>query len=254
MVPIRETTTLRLWKFIRGDEPTHAFERWVYQDKELEAELGGDLYLEVISTDFRDPEGAEGLRKRLGSFARSLPGPACLCIRLRDLDIVDMGFFPAPAPAFEQDREWSHEDVFRTLERVHVRGDPWWWLWAARCSSCGQAWLVGQEERHNDIFCLRRMEEGELRAIEADSRWPRDFDSYERLLQLGHDAGRSVRFVDPLDSSLRYRVEDLALARPGIKVSEIAELLSLDLALAVELARRVMSTSGVAITLDTSSR
>jgi hypothetical protein len=239
-----------LWKFVRGDEPPQVFERWAYQEPTLESRLGADLYLELISTDFRNAEAVWSMREQLGSYVRSLPGPRCRCIRLRDLDIVDMGWFRAPAPAFEQDREWSHEDVMDSLAEVRRRGEPHWWLWAARCTACGQAWLVGSEERQNDLFCLRRLDEAELNAIEERDRWPEDFDSYERLLQVGREAGRSVRFADPLDSSIGNTMADLARARPGIKVSALAGLLNLDIELAVELARRASAQSGVRITFD----
>lgn len=246
-----ETAHLRLWRFVRGDESVRALERWAYAEPTLEARLGADLYLELISTDFRDSEAVWSLRERLGSYLRSLPGSGCCCIRLRDLETVDMGLFRAPAPAFEPDREWSHEDVMDTLEEVRRRGEPYWWLWAARCTACGQAWLVGSEERQNDLFCLRRLDEAELRAVEEQGRWPEDFDSYERLLQIGREAGRSVRFVDPLASSLGDTMADLARARPGIKVSELAGLLSIDIDLAVELARRAETQVDVTITFDT---
>ncbi len=246
-----ETTRLHLWRFVRGDESARVFEHWAYDEPTLEARLGGDLYLELISADFRDAEAVWSLRDRLGAYVRSLPGPDCRCIRLRDLDIVDMGWFRAPAPAFEQDREWSHEDVMGTLVEVRRRSEPYWWLWAARCTACGQGWLVGSEERQNDIFCLQRLDEAELRTVEEQDRWPKDFDSYERLLQIGRDAGRSARFVDPLDSSLADTMADLARARPGIRVSDLARLLNLDIDLAAELARQAEARADVTITFDT---
>jgi len=54
-----------------------------------------------------------------------------------------------------------------TLLWRFVRGDmsetelesPFWWLVLYGCRSCGQGWLVAQEERHNDIFCMRRLDE-----------------------------------------------------------------------------------------------
>ncbi|QDU68064.1 ChaN family lipoprotein [Engelhardtia mirabilis] len=244
---------LHLWRFVRGDEPSPAFEQWAYQDPTLQTQLGADLHLALISTDFYDAEAVWSLRERLGSYLRSLPGPRCRCVRLRDRDIVDMGSFNAPAPVFEQDREWSHEDVMDTLAEVRRRGEPRWWLWAARCTACDQAWLVGSEERQNDLYCLRRLDEKELRAIEDEDRWPQDFDSYERLLHLGREAGRRVRFADPLDSSLDCTMADLARARPGIKVGELASLLNLDIDLAAELARRAERQGGVTISFDEQS-
>ncbi len=241
---------LHLWKFVRGDGAPQAFERWIYQQPSLETRLGADLYLEVISTDFQDSEAVWSIRERLGSYVHSLSGAPCCCIRLRDLDVVDMGSFRAPAPAFERDRKWSHEDVMGTLVEIHRRGEPRWWLWAAQCTACGQAWLVGSDERQNDIFCLRRLEQAERNAIEEHDRWPEDFDGYEDLLRIGREAGRGVRFADPLGSSLGDTMADLARARPCIKVSELASLLNLDDDLAVELAHRAEARDGVTITFD----
>lgn len=88
-------------------------------------------------------------------------------------------------------------------------------------------------------------------AIEETDRWPEEFDRYERLLECGRDAGRSVRFADPLEPSLVVTVADLARARPGIEVSDLAGLLNLEGDLAAELARRAVAQAGVTISFDT---
>jgi len=239
-----------LWRFVRGDLAASRFEYWVYTEPNLESHLGSTLYLQTISTDFSDKEATWLLRTALARHARSQSGLECLCLRLKDLDAVDMGTYRAPEPAFEKDHEWSHEDVFQSLVEVKARGAPYWWLWAARCRICGQGWLVGQEERQNDLFCLRRLDDEELQAIERYDRWPTDFDTYERLLQIGLQAGRSVRFVDPKDSSLCDTIVSLAKQRPRIAVSELAVLLNLDPELAAELARQAVEQQDVEITLD----
>lgn len=138
-----------------------------------------------------------------------------------------------------------------TFEEVRRRGQPYWWLSASRCTACGQAWLVGAEERVNDLYCLRRLAGSELRAIEGQDRWPEDFDRYERLIRIGRNAGRNFQFIDPLNSSLGDTLTDLARARPGIKVSELAALLNLYYDEAVELARRAVAEADVTVTFDT---
>ena len=247
------TQRLYLWRFVRGDVPPGEFEQWVYAEPLLEEGLGSSLYLEVVSTNFGHKEAVWSLREALGRHVRSRSSSKCVCIRLRDLDVVDMGIYDAPAPAFEQDRQWSDEDLFDHLEEMKVRGARHWWLWSARCRTCGQCWLVGQEERQNDVFCMRRLDQNETRAIEDEDRWPSDFDSYESLLQLGLDAGRSVRFIDPENSSLGATIADLARARPRIRVSELATLLNLNGTLASRLARRAANEEGVEITFDSKS-
>jgi hypothetical protein len=246
-----DTLIEALWRFVRGDVPGTEFESWVYRETRLESELGGNLYLAAISTDFSKKGEVWGLRCALAPHARARSPSDCACLRLRDIDVVDMGTFQAPEPAFEADREWSDDDVLRTFERVKDRGSPRWWLWAARCRACGQGWLVGTEERQNDVYCLKRLDGGELGGIVDADRWPPDFDSYESLLRVGLQAGRSVHVLDPTYSSVRDTMADLARTRPGIAISELAKLLSIDLATAAELARKVAEVHGVQFTFDT---
>lgn len=162
--------------------------------------------------------------------------PGCECNRLEDLAIVPMG---------------HHEDVFRTLEMVLKRGSPWWWLYASTCRECGQTWLVAQEERHNDLFILRRLDPMARDRLVQDGFWPVEFDRYETLLEIGRDAGHFVRFFDVADSPLMHTVIDLARERPGIRVSELASLLNLDPAVAVDLAHQAIESAEVTITVDT---
>ncbi len=184
-----DDVTERLWAFVRGDAPAVEFEKWIYAEPRLESELGKDLYLATVSTNFSDREAVWSLRCALAVHTRRRPSPDCLCIRLKTLEIVDMGTFHAPQPAFDTDREWSDRDVFQSLEKVADRGPPFWWLWAARCRACGQGWLIGQEERQNDVFCMMRLDGRQLREIIDHDVWPREFDSYESLLRAGRDAG-----------------------------------------------------------------
>ena len=159
----------------------------------------------------------------------------CECGRLENLAVVPMG---------------HHEDVFRTLDQVRKRGTPWWWLYLSACRACGQKWLVAQEERHNDLFIMRRLDEVATERLLQNNDWPPDFDRYETLLEIGRAAGHSVRFFDVADSPLLHTVTDLARERPGIGVSELASLLNLDPAVADDLARDVVNMSGVSITFD----
>jgi len=111
--------------------------------------------------------------------------------------------------------------------------------------------LVGQEERQNDVFCLRRLDRAEAKRLMDHNIWPRDFDTYEALLRLGHDAGRAVRFADPEGAaSLRWTITDLAKARPRIRASELGSLLNLDPDVVRVLAERAIRDDGVEIDLE----
>jgi hypothetical protein len=227
---------LEVWRFVRGDCSPKAFERWICENLELESFFGGPLYLELISASYGDPYVVVQLKERLGAWARALDGPGCRCITLADLSVVDMGADDA--------------EVFATLKNEIERGGPFWWLSAYECSACGDHWLVGQEERQNDVFCMRRLSHNEWLGIESGKGWPSDFDSYEALLRIGRDFGRCVRFLDPMDSSLRWTIQDLAKARPGIRVSELASLLNLELGIASQLARDAAIQERLDITFD----
>lgn len=245
-----EPTLQTIWRFVRRDLRTIEFEKWVYAEPDLELLLGPELHLATLSTDFSNRDAVKTLRIALAAFARARWPLDCLCIRLRDLDVVDMGYFPAPEPAFEGGREWSHDDVFRSLEVVAKHGAPLWWLCAARCRTCGQAWLVGQEGRQNDVFCMKRLAPLEVEEILRGGQWPTDFDSYETLLRIGSDAGRRVSFLDPMDSSMVATIADLAKARPGISVPDLAKLLGVDIDLARALAQKAAESEELRITFE----
>jgi aspartate oxidase len=98
---------------------------------------------------------------------------------------------------------------------------------------------------------LRRLSEAELRTILDSGVWPTDFDEYETLLRLGREAGHSVRWVDSIgDSSLLSIITDLARQRPGIRVSELAELLEIDFETAATLSEQASLSQGVSINRD----
>jgi hypothetical protein len=230
--------TLEMWRFVRGDIEPRDFERWVYaQADEFECRLGAQNALDVLSADYGTPTAVAEVRKLLRAFAAqaslSLP---CRCVTLANVAVVEMG---------------SPGDELATIDERRSRGEPWWWLWCGECSRCGQWWLVAQEERQNDVFCLRRLDADEVNELLQNHVWPSDFDSYESLLRLGHDAGVMFRFVDPEEaSSLRWTIADLAKARPGIRVAELASLLNLEPDMARMLAERAIREDGVAIQLD----
>lgn len=161
---------------------------------------------------------------------------SCRCADLTDTVVVDM----------------AHPgEMMVTLKEIKSRGGEFWWLEVSQCSQCNTPWLVAHEERQNDVFVLRRLNEPELRAILDGGVWPRDFDEYETLLRLGREAGHTVRWGDPIgDSSLLSTITDLASQRPGIRVSELAELLDIDFETAATIAEQASLSHGVSINRD----
>jgi hypothetical protein len=224
-----------VWEFVRGDMRVQDFEQWLYTSPRLEAVLGAGLYVVAVETDFRDRDAVWRLKNELRAFAVEQDQGCCHCVRYSNLAVVDMG---------------EHDDLFSSLSTRYKRGEPFWWLYVSCCSLCGQYWLVAQEERHNDVFIMRRLETDEVERIDNSDQWPDDFDQYETLLKIGRDAGRSVIYADPLNSSLVWTVGDLAKARPGIKLSELASLLNVSTDLAADLAREASKDEPLDIVYD----
>ena len=223
-----------IWRFVRGELEPAAFETWLYADDQREHLFGHQLYLELISADYRHQRGLDRIRGALADFARSKAEMGCECITLPATTVLSMA---DPGRAL---------DHFREICR---RGQPYWWLGMSECTACSTHWLVAQEERQNEVYLLRRIDDpGIVAGVVTPGRWPGDFDRYETLLSLGRAAGHRVRFVDPLGaSSLAATIVDLARERPGITVSELAELLNLDQATAAALADQAITLHGVRI-------
>ena len=142
--------------------------------------------------------------------------------------------------------ENENDNIF-SLIKLKDRGNNIWWLYLSQCEICKEYWLVAQEERHNDCFCLKRLDNETAIKILNDNIWPSIFDKYEYLLQIEMEAGKSVRFWDPLNSSLKYTIEDLTIEHPGIKLSWIAKLLNIDINLAKDIAKKVTINNSLKI-------
>jgi hypothetical protein len=225
-----------IWRFIRGDMKVQEFEQWVYFENSLEKMLGKTLYFETISVKYSDKDALHKIKELLSEYARQATPLQCKCVQLLDMAVVATG---------EESKA-----VFQYMEEVTRRGEPFWWLSLEHCRECHQWWLVASEERHNDVYCLRRLDRQTADEILNENSWPDCFDRYETLLRLGYDTGRSVRFVDPMDSSMAWTIADLAKERPGITISEIAKLLNLDMELAKDLAKKAVRNEGVKINFE----
>ncbi|KTE22509.1 hypothetical protein ATE67_00750 [Sphingopyxis sp. H050] len=125
------------------------------------------------------------------------------------------------------DAEGMDERIFETLDLVRNYGDEKWWLYASTCRACGQNWMVAQEERIHDNYCLKRIDQDTLSAIVEHSRWPPDFLSYELILRLGREAGHVATFLDSRSPVLVETAHDLRQARPEISIEDIAYALAI---------------------------
>jgi hypothetical protein len=210
------SVTTTLWRFVRGDLPVASFEAWLYAQKDLERDLGEELYMELLSFDYRDRRELVLLCEKLATFLR--PALECECVTLPDMAMVPMGC------------EGVDERVFASVQRTANHGSEKWWLSLNRCRVCGQDWMIAQEERIYDDYFLRRLTAHEARAITDDARWPDDFSTYEKVLELGSRLSKAYRFLDDLSPTLIDSARDLKRTRPTISIEEIAKLLGVDVA------------------------
>ena len=225
-----------VWRFVRRDLDARTFERWLYEQPQLEQRLGPQLYMEVVSVDFGNAEALFQVRRKLESYARVHSDMSCECVTLPDTAVVDM----------------AHPGVLLDhFEELRRRGESHWWLGVSRCTVCQTPWLVAQEERQNDVYVLRRLTARELAGILTSGQWPTYFDAYGTLLRLGSAAGHRAVFGDPVgDSSLVATMCDIAEGEPGITVTELATLLNLDPETAALIADQAIVRHGARITLD----
>lgn len=145
------------------------------------------------------------------------PDQTCLCSGLPDETHIPMG-------CDDLDLQF-----FATVKEVKVHGGSQWWLYSAKCDSCGQNWLVAQEERIFDEYFLIKLCLQDAELIVNGNIWPKPFQTYADVLRRGHKAGLYCGvFFDDLAASLVWSVEDLRGERPDISVQEMADLLGID--------------------------
>ena len=156
-------------------------------------------------------------------------GQSCECSTLGEFAVIDMG------------GDGRDERVFATLAKVTKHGGDAWWLYASRCSACGQDWMVAQEERIHDNFYLKRLTVSEMKMIAEQGAWPPDFLRFEDVIRLGPDHEQFARFSDTND--LTDTVKELMEARSDISASEIAYLFVLSEGEAKRLMERAVSMS-----------
>jgi len=144
------------------------------------------------------------------------------------------------------------DDMWGTIEIVKRKGKPCWWVYLSQCKICNEYWLVGQDETINDIYCLYRLNVQQANEIIENDNWPNIFDKFETLLEIAKEHNIRWSFCCPVnDSPLGHTIENLALERPFIKVSELSKLLNINMETALLLSNRAMeNNASIKITLD----
>jgi len=211
----------KLWAFARGDATIADVERWFYEQHGVESALGRELHWALLSGNYAKKDEVWALREAVRAVLT--PIKSCECLSLRDLAVVPMG------------GDGLDERVFATVRRVCDHGGQQWWLYLAKCASCGQYWMVAQEERIFDDYFLRRLDSIIAIKIVTSREWPSEFLTYELVLTVGRKLSQPCRFMDALAPSLVWTAADLRKERPDISVEEIAYLMGITPAHAVRL-------------------
>jgi len=60
---MQETDIDRILNFLNGNEPSHEFESWVYNNTNLENSIGGELYFELIEINYKDKFVLDNLKR-----------------------------------------------------------------------------------------------------------------------------------------------------------------------------------------------
>lgn len=203
----------QLWKFVRADTDVAAFETWLYEDDALEAALGNDRYLELISCNFSNSEETHLVKKAIRAVLEC--DEKCHCAPVRNLDAIEMG------------GDWFFEKFFSTLTIFAKPPPEKWWLYASKCSVCGTSWLVAQEERIHDMFYVERMSDVAVSEIKRN-QWPTRFQTYADVLDVGVKLEvRKAQFIDPMSGALQVTVEELLQADPEISANNIGSKLGI---------------------------
>ena len=147
----------------------------------------------------------------------------CCCASLADLAVVPQG------------GDGLDERVFASLEQVAEHGGGQWWLYLSFCRVCAQNWMIAQDDRIYDNYYLRRVSPITRQGIVERETWPDELITYEQVLRLGRTLSQPWTFLDPKSPSLIWTVEDLRNERPDISIEEIAYLLAISIAAAVDL-------------------
>ena len=140
---------------------------------------------------------------------------------------------------------------FKTVSKVRNRGKNFWWVSLFKCSICNKNWLLGQESRINDIYCIKKISEKEYFEITQQNKWPNDFDLYSSLLFLGKKFNYLFKYFDPLNSKeLYYTIIDIANAQPNIELLKLYIYFNEDFDIIKEISKRAIENEKVNINLD----
>lgn len=167
-----------MWMFARGDMLPVEFEKFIYARPDLEAEMPSDLYLTVLSFDYKTAELAQvqNLRKNIAEWLKNRFPLPCACYVWSNQKTFILSADDEP---FGDCLSVTYFDNHYT--RLKKRTP---WQEVVKCQVCGTGWLVGIDTVEDDIL-LRRLSETQLTGILSHDKWPNYFDGNPNLWPQG---------------------------------------------------------------------
>ena len=225
---------LTIWQYLRGDITTEVFEDFIYNEPDLAKMLGEELYLEVISTDYREPHQVDNIKKKIASYAELFFEYSCQCHQISNKDIISMGL---------------ENEFFSTFTTIKERDKTHFWLHIDQCIKCQQRWLIADEGIYNDDYYLYRLSDEEYTCIIDENKWPELFNHYEYLSSLSQIIGGAHNDRGPDRSTIPSIMYELAGKNPEIIVKDLAQLLDIPLNETIEIARELTREKHVSISM-----
>lgn len=157
---MKSTINQKIWRFIVGDTDLREFERWVSESPDLEETLGEDIYLDLISSDYGNPEAVATLQHSLETWARDNLEPVCFCWTWRYMDsfIISNDLIPS-----------VFYDKFSMVKRRKTG------INVVQCTDCQSHFYVAHDTYADRILTLR-LTQSELDDILKREIWPTCFD------------------------------------------------------------------------------
>ncbi|HVO32867.1 MAG TPA: hypothetical protein VMU17_03070 [Elusimicrobiota bacterium] len=149
-----------LWRFANGESTAEHFEQWLYAHPELEAQLGKDVYVALISFHFDSADRAEvdALRSRLRSHLEAHGERSCGCAKWKDRDMIRLA-------------ETQSSKAFAQQFTLLVEHDENPLIQFVQCRSCNQRWLMRAGESGLQ-WSVARLSRSQDLAIIQDHSWP----------------------------------------------------------------------------------
>jgi hypothetical protein len=188
--PQRSDVEEKIWQFLRGDLPPVEFEEWVQSTPALETLLGNNLFLQLLSADYRNWFGAAEISESLETWVDAHYPRNCDCITWANDEK-----FPV------------HSDTANLLIGFETPKDRTPWLKLIRCVHCRSHWYLG-EDAGDDWYYLHRLKDEEAERILSLIEERRlNMNGAQTLFKALTDVGLDTCFANPGTSEMQLIYE-----------------------------------------------